>query len=176
MFQRIAAEARRLPGSSHAVLELGSGPGFLAEAILESVPVHTYTLVDSSAAMHRLARERLAGFSGCAFVTVDFSTADWSFGLGPFDAVVTMQAVHELRHKRRASRLHASLRRLLRAGGLYLVCDHVAGPGGMQDTELYATIDEQALALSAAEFERVRLLDRVGSLALHLAVRTARDT
>ena len=173
LFQRMAEELRGLSGSGLSLLELGSGPGLLAHALLEAVPVQTYTLLDFSDAMHSLARARLVEARNCIYVTADFSKQGWSADLGTFSAVVTLQAVHELRHKRRAKVLHSVVRELLAPGGLYLVCDHFAGLDGMQDTDLYATIEEQALALSRAGFRSVRLLHRVGSLALHRAVRPA---
>jgi len=41
------------------ILDLGSGPGFLAQYILEAIPSAQYTMLDFSQAMHDLARERL---------------------------------------------------------------------------------------------------------------------
>lgn len=171
VFDRMAGELREMaPGSS--VLELGSGPGFLAEALLlHVVAAGSYTLLDFSDAMHDLARGRLAHHaSRCVYVTADFSKPAWSSGLGPFDAIVTVQAVHELRHKRHAPTLHQAVRALLKRGGLYLVCDHFAGPGGMENHDLYATIEEQSEALTRAGFRDVREIHRVGSLVLHRAV------
>lgn len=42
------------------ILELGSGPGFLADHILKNLPLLCYVALDFSNAMHRLARQRLA--------------------------------------------------------------------------------------------------------------------
>jgi hypothetical protein len=60
---------------------------------------------------------------------------------------------------------------LLRADGLYLVCDHVLGPGGMTNGELYMTTFEQAAVLKLAGFSVSVLLEK-GGLVLHCA-RTA---
>jgi SAM-dependent methyltransferase len=47
----------------HQVLELGSGPGFLADYILSRCPaIDEYTLLDFSPAMLQLSRERLRSF------------------------------------------------------------------------------------------------------------------
>jgi cyclopropane fatty-acyl-phospholipid synthase-like methyltransferase len=170
ILERMAKELRDA-GPASSLLELGSGPGFLAEALLESVPVGSYTLLDFSDAMHDLARGRLEHHaSRCVYVTADFSKPAWSAGLGPFDAIVTLQAVHELRHKRHAASLHRAVRALLERGGLYLVCDHFAGAGGMPNHDLYATIEEQAEALTQAGFRDVRQIYCVGSLVLHQGV------
>ncbi len=52
------AKSLSASGSAISVLELGSGPGHLAEQILLRVPVSSYTLLDFSTAMHDLAREQ----------------------------------------------------------------------------------------------------------------------
>jgi cyclopropane fatty-acyl-phospholipid synthase-like methyltransferase len=152
------------------LLELGSGPGFLAEHILKRVPQIFYVALDFSAAMHDLAIERLGSHaSDVRFITRSFREDDWPQGLGQFDYVVTNQAVHELRHKAYAQTLHQQVRSILSPGGSYLVCDHFAGEDGMQNSELFTTVSEQRTALLNAGFSRVEQLMRKGSLVLHLA-------
>ena len=107
------------------ILELGSGPGHLAEAILGSCRVAHYSALDFSEAMHGLARARLKPYlENVDFVTRDFRASDWTDGLGPFDALVTLQAAHELRHKRHLPKLLRESHGLLAADGLFLYCDH----------------------------------------------------
>jgi ubiquinone/menaquinone biosynthesis C-methylase UbiE len=151
------------------VLELGSGPGFLAQHLLSALPNLQLVLLDFSPAMHKLAERRLGALvSRVEFVKRDFKSSSWSDGLGVFDAVVTNQAVHELRHKQHASVLHSQVRTLLRSGGAYLVCDHFAGIGGMSNTELYMTVEEQRSALVSAGFLSVtELLHREGMVLHH---------
>ena len=152
------------------VLELGSGPGFLADQLLSLSSEFDYTALDFSAAMHQLATERL-GDKCChvKFVERSFREPDWGNGLGPYDAVITNQAVHELRHKAHATALHTQVRQVLRAGGLYLVCDHFVGEGGMKNDQLYMTIEEQRDALFAAGFDMVESVLVKGGLVLHRA-------
>jgi len=71
---------------------------------------------------------------------------------------VTNQAVHELRHKSLAPRLHMQVRSILHEGGLYLVNDHFAGPDGMSNDELYMTREEQIEALRVAGFSEIQTL------------------
>jgi len=165
---------RRLADHAHGqarVLELGSGPGFLARYVLEGIPtLPHYVLLDFSPAMHVLASERLGHWSARAsFLERDFKQPGWAEGLGPFDAVITVQAVHELRHKRHATALHAQVRNILAPHGLYLVADHHTGPGGMANDELYMSSLEQEHSLLAAGFGQVELLAELGGLTLHLA-------
>jgi ubiquinone/menaquinone biosynthesis C-methylase UbiE len=154
------------------ILELGSGPGFLAQHLLQTLPKISYVMLDFSAAMHELARARLGKLGLHAeFLERDFKQPDWNDGLGEFDCVVTMQAVHELRHKRHAPGLHACVRELLAPGGFYLMCDHYHGTDGMQNDQLYMSIDEQKTALSAAEFSPVTLLMQKGGMTLYRAAK-----
>src|SRR5262245_21595360 len=58
------------------VLELGSGPGHLAEQVLQRCAVRRYVALDFSAAMHDLARTRLHPFlERVEFMRRDFRDA-----------------------------------------------------------------------------------------------------
>lgn len=82
---------------------------------------------------------------------------------------MTLQAVHELRHKTHTSELHSSVRRLLRKDGTYLVCDHFIGRGGMTNTDLYMTVEEQYSTLKNAGFKNVQCVLQKDGLVLHRA-------
>ncbi len=170
-FARFASEIEACSPRVRRVLELGSGPGFLAEHLLAALPDLHCVLLDFSAAMHELARRRLGPLAVRAeFVEHSFKQADWTGGLGPFECVVTMQAVHELRHKRYAPDLHTRVRELLSPSGVYLVCDHFVGEDGMSNDQLFMSIAEQRDALLAAGFSRVEQLMVEESLVLHRAM------
>jgi predicted methyltransferase len=169
-FQRFVEELQLLAVSPLQILELGSGPGFLARCILDAIPSAEYAMLDFSPAMHRLARERMTPHLGrTRQLLVNFKDVGWTIGLGQFDAVVTHQAVHELRHKKHAATLHRSARTLLRPHGVYLVCDHYVGGDGMSNASLYMSIDEQRAALEAAGFISVERLLEMKGLVLHRA-------
>ncbi|MEJ6004641.1 class I SAM-dependent methyltransferase [Paucibacter sp. AS339] len=158
------------PARRRRVLELGSGPGFLAQHLLQALPELDYVALDFSPAMHSLARERLGDLSQrVQFIERSFKDPDWAQGLGSFDHVLTHQAVHELRHKRYAPALHRQVMALLKPGGDYLVCDHWAGAGGMSNDQLYMTVEEQVAALREAGFGIVEPVLIKGGLALHRA-------
>ena len=170
-FAQFAAEISALPQQARRVLELGSGPGFLAEHLLTSVADLSYVLLDFSASMHQLAKARLGSFGAqVQFVERSFKQDNWPEGLGQFKCVVTHQAVHELRHKRYATHLHAQVRSLLTRGGSYLVCDHFFGEGGMKNNQLYMSIEEQRQALLAGGFQSVKQVKLEGGLVLHHAI------
>jgi SAM-dependent methyltransferase len=153
--------------SNFRVLELGSGPGFLAQHLLKALPTIDYVALDFSAAMHTLARERLGLLaSRVQFVERSFREPDWHQGLGVFDVIVTHQAVHELRHKKYASTLHRQARELLTANGSYLMCDHFYGGGGMKHDQLYMSLDEQREALHEGGFTKIEQILCRGGLCL----------
>lgn len=157
-------------GGAHRVLELGSGPGFLAAHLLNSLPEIEYVALDFSPAMHQLAAARLdSDARRVTFVERNFRDPAWRDGIGLFDHVVTNQAVHELRHKRHARLLHAQVREVLQPGGRYLVCDHFAGEGGMKNDQLYMSIDEQRVALKDAGFDCVVPVLLKGGMLLYCA-------
>jgi SAM-dependent methyltransferase len=169
-FDRFAAEVAACGVTVQRILELGSGPGFLADRLLRSNATCRYVAVDFSDAMHALAIKRLGPLAPRVdFLQRDFRAPDWFEGLGQFEAIVSHQAIHELRHRQHAKSLHAQVRPLLAPGGIYLVCDHFAGAGGMQDHALYMPAEDQRQALLDAGFVRADLLLQEGGLALHRA-------
>lgn len=169
-FAAFAAAIRTSNCPVQRILELGSGPGFLAEHLLGAFPMVDYVALDFSAAMHELAAKRLGDLATrVEFVERSFREAEWTNGLGQFDCIVTNQAVHELRHKRYATALHQQAKSLLKAGGLYLVCDHFIGEGGMKNDQLFMTVDEQHAALMNAGFSKVQQVLLKGGLVLHCA-------
>lgn len=169
-FAAIATHLRSPGTEPWTILELGSGPGFLASYLLEALPTVRMELLDFSSPMHKLAGKRLGVLiDRVKFVERDFKKQNWIRGLGPYDAVVTLQAVHELRHKRHAEKLHREVKKVLKADGQYLVCDHYIGDNGMKNDQLFMTVDEQRSSLASAGFNVTDILIK-GGRALYLAV------
>jgi phospholipid N-methyltransferase len=160
---------------SARVLELGSGPGLLAHCVLQRCPhLKSYTLLDFSGPMLALSRERLAAFPAASCVLASFKSEDWTQRVaGPFDCVVSMQAVHELRHKRHAPRLYEQIHDVLAVPGLFMVCDHTPFDDSPRSTALYMTPQEQQGALADAGFVHVHVDLEMGSLVLYVGERVA---
>jgi SAM-dependent methyltransferase len=148
------------------VLELGSGPGQLAREILTHCDVQSYTALDFSPAMHAIAAEHLGELAArVTFVTRDFREPAWPEGLDSFDAIVTLQAAHETRHKKHLVPLLERARTLLVPGGVMLYADHYLTP----ETKLPALLparDDQPLALERAGFVDVQLVYDEADMAL----------
>jgi SAM-dependent methyltransferase len=171
-FAAFADELRWLKPPVSGVLELGSGPGFLACHLLGALPHIHMVLLDFSGAMHELAKQRLGPLmSRVKCLERSLKDPVWNERLTHFDAVVTHQAIHELRHKRYALDLHKQVRAVLRPGGSYLVCDHFFGPDGMNNDQLYMTVDEHRAAIESAGYASVRQVLLKGGLVLHHAYR-----
>ena len=145
------------PRAKLRILELGSGPGQLAREILTHCDVRTYVALDFSPAMHGIAAEHLGELAArVTFVTRDFREAAWPADLGTFDAIVTLQAAHETRHKRHLVPLLERARTAVAPGGVLLYADH------------YLTADTKLPALSLARDEQPLALVRAGFIDVHL--------
>ena len=170
-FSTICSEVGALQKPGIRILELGSGPGFLAEYILSRLQGLDYTLLDFSAAMHELASQRLSDLTGhnIQFLERSFKEYGWTEGIGEFEVVATNQAVHELRHKRYAHEFFIQVRDLLKPGGVLLFCDHYFGEDGMSNDQLYMSRIEQRQALELAGYSVSEILAK-GGRALYKAL------
>ena len=148
------------------ILELGSGPGQLAREILVHCDVHSYAALDFSPAMHEIAAEHLGELaSRVLFVTRDFREPAWPGDLGTFDAIVTLQAAHETRHKRHLVPLLERARTVVAPGGMLLYADHYLTSDAKLPALVHARAD-QSLALERAGFVDVGLRYEEGNMAL----------
>lgn len=157
------------------VLELGSGPGFLAHRVLDRCPsIESYILLDFSEHMLALSRECLVAFPAATFVLGSFKSEDWTRHVeGPFDCVLAMQSVHELRHKRHAIRLYEQVYQVLSAPGLFLICDHLPFDDSPTSKALYMTERQQHQTLATAGFSNVHTELSMNGLVLYAGDRTA---
>jgi SAM-dependent methyltransferase len=176
LFEVFAAEAARIKKGALSVLELGCGPGFLAEALLENCAIARYTLVDFSPQMLDLSRSRLAKFQDrTVFIQADFKKADWTAGIrAGFDLVVSLQAVHELRHASRIPKLYAQLYSLLAPGGTILICDHVNSSSGHEAAH-FMRVEEHLATFKKVGFINAREVCPAADLSLMAAEKPKAD-
>jgi tRNA (cmo5U34)-methyltransferase len=119
-------------GSLH-VLDVGGGYGAFSAEVLSLHPHATVVLHDYSAPMIREARQRLSRFAD----RVDYRMADmaadgWTASLGgPFDAVISALAIHNLDSPDLMRRVYRDLFAIVRPGGCLLNMDLLfpTGPG-----------------------------------------------
>jgi SAM-dependent methyltransferase len=170
-FEAIVSELAALRASR--VLDVGSGPGFLAERVLDGSNVDSYHLFDFSPYMLALSRARLQKAGDRAvFHQGSFLEEGWWRSLpGPYDAIVSMQAIHEVRKGRLIPKLYAELRLLLKDGGIILIADEV-NDSERQEQHLL-TLGEHKAAMLNAGFEKFRLGHAAGDLVLFAANKTS---
>jgi SAM-dependent methyltransferase len=153
LFEAFAAEAARMKKGALSVFELGCGPGFLAEALLKNCDIARYTLVDFSPEMLKLSRNRLTKFKDkTVFIQRNFKEDPWTDAIpAGFDLIVSLQAVHELRHASRIPKLYSQLHNLLAPGGSIMICDHVNSPSGHRAAH-FMTVEEHLATFKKAGF------------------------
>lgn len=123
-FDAFVAELTRLGEPN--VLDIGAGPGFLAEQVLARCAVSSYHLLDFSPLMLELARNRLANFGERVFFhQVDFLEANWWHLLPEknFDAALSLQAIHEVRQAEKIAQLYTGVASLVTDGGKIIIAD-----------------------------------------------------
>jgi SAM-dependent methyltransferase len=173
IFEHFVAIVGAAPIAQTRILELGSGPGFLAEQLLTQCPsISRYTLLDFSEAMLEQSRRRLDGHRDrTEFLRADFKSDTWPrLVTSPVDFVVSLQAVHELRHKRHAARLYAQLAPLLAPRAEVLICDHLpAGAHTARHTVLYMNPEEKLEALTRAGLLDAKVVWSDHNMALYRA-------
>ena len=136
--------------------------------------IESYTLLDFSEHMLGLSRDRLVAFPAATFVPASFKSEDWTRRVeSPFDCVIAMQSVHELRHKRHATLLYEQVYQVLSVPGLLAICDHLPCYGSPTSTALYMTEPEQLQALAAAGFSNGHIELSMNGMVLYLGERTA---
>ncbi len=155
------------------ILDIGSGPGFLAEYILSNCDVDSYHLFDFSPQMLQLSRARLSPFAERArFYEGSFLDDRWWEPLpGPFDAIVSMQAVHEVRDVARLPRLYSEMGLLLADHGLLLIADLVSAEA--EKEEHYVTEETHIAAFNEAGFKDAGRVHAAGDLMMFRASKPA---
>ncbi len=173
MFQCFVSELNQLQPPPRTVLELGSGPGFLAEQILFHCPsVESYYPLDFSGVMHVSGRSRLRQFAErLSSFTPTSGSASWLGAVpGTPDVVVSMEsAVYELRNKHLVPRLYTEIASILAPQGTLLVCDFLPGNQPEEERSLYMQPHEQMTAFAAAGFHERGVRGAQMGLALYRA-------
>ena len=108
-------------GPSDVVLDLGTGPGFVAHALAPDV--RTAVGLDVSPEMARAAAKRAVAKGLENFRIAIGDNHLLPFAAGVFDLVVTRWVMH---HCWAAERVVAEIRRVSRSGGTLVICDSVA--------------------------------------------------
>ncbi len=131
---RLRGIARALPldrGDTVRILDVGGGYGMFTGELLDEWPDAVVVLHDFSIPMTDEARTRLATFGDrVTFHNGDLRDPAWTTGVGgPFDAVVSSIAIHNVRDPAIIRRVYGDIAGLVKSGGTFINVDIVAVPG-----------------------------------------------
>ncbi len=109
------------------ILDLGAGYGALSQFLLGEFPNAKAVCHDGSAEMLKLGRQRLAKLKGrVKFIQCDLSKPGWSKKpKGPFDAVVSSIAIHNVRAHETIRAIYCETFSLVKTGGCFLNLDRM---------------------------------------------------
>jgi tRNA (cmo5U34)-methyltransferase len=143
------------------IVELGSGEGQLAAALLEAFPQSTMTALDGSESMRALTSTRLAPFGDRARVRAfEIASLDWWDVMFGADVVVSSLCLHHLNDAKKRY-LYKAVADRLSPRGAFLIADLIAPMGAAAQKvaadEWDASAQRRADALDRPElFERFR--------------------
>jgi ubiquinone/menaquinone biosynthesis C-methylase UbiE len=160
------------------VLDIGGGYGMLTREVLEAFPQAIVVLQDLSEAMLDQSRGRLAEYAArLRFVRADLRDPGWVDAVGgPFDAVVSSIAIHNVRESDVIRKIYQQVYELVTPGGAFFNLDFVIpdpdptdldeSPDDQGESRSGATVADQLNWLAEAGFQRVELLLQEGNQAL----------
>ena len=121
MMAALLAAAPFAPDEPIKILELGSGEGLLAAALLERFPSASLTALDGSESMRSAIQTRLARFGERARVAAfELPTLDWWDRMFGVDLIVTSLALHHLNDAKKQYFYKAAAERMSPRGALLI--------------------------------------------------------
>lgn len=109
------------------ILELGIGPGFLAEFLLSNLENATYQGLDYSIPMLKIAERRLTVFKDrICFTQADLTNPNWIDGMADSPRiVVSTWALHDLFNEDSIHSVYKNVEKLLAPNGIFLNGDFI---------------------------------------------------
>lgn len=141
----------------NTILELGLGPGFLADFILSKFEDINYIALDFSEEMIQIAEERLGKQAKrCSFIQGDLTKADWSQTIPTQpDIIITTWTLHDLFNKTNIKNAYQEVYSLLPEKGIFLNGDFIKPKGSSFEYEGgRLTIDEHISLLHDVGFKK----------------------
>ena len=127
LFNVILTELQSYMPTYGCIVELGIGPGYLADYILRAMPDIEYCGVDFSAPMVDIARQRLTDHSDhVTYVQADLVKDKWWKDITmPVNAIVSTWTLHDLASQKNVEEVYKSCLRVLQGNGLLLNGDFI---------------------------------------------------
>jgi hypothetical protein len=162
LFDLILAELQARVAPDGLVMELGMGPGYLAEYLLAAMPRLRYCGVDFSRAMLDIAAQRLRDHAS----RIDYRQADlvstswWAEQRLSPGGIVSTWALHDLGSPAHVQTVYIGCAQALDGQGVLLNGDFIKPAGAAQDYEAGRfEIDTHLTMLGRAGFARVDCLE-----------------
>jgi tRNA (cmo5U34)-methyltransferase len=119
-----AAALELIPSHAKLIVDLGAGSGLFSAMLHAGFPQAQLHLIDFSAPMLNLARERLGDSPRITYTLADYTTAALP---SHCDAIVSALSIHHLEDDRKQAIL-PNIFAALRPAGIFINADHIAGP------------------------------------------------
>ena len=161
LFQTIYAELNQWMPANGRILELGIGPGYLAEFLLAKMPHIQYIGLDFSQPMLKLAQDRLAPYpTRLQLIQADLIRDEWWRDLPqPINGIVTTWALHDLGSPQYTAQVYQACHAILPPGGLLLDGDFIKPEQAPQQYEPGRfEIAQHLQLLQQASFQHVECL------------------
>jgi SAM-dependent methyltransferase len=137
LFDMILEQVERLEKPEAGVLELGTGPGYMARHILQRNSSIRYEALDFSDVFLDVARRTLGELaSRVVFTNADLMNQDWPRRIASKpDAIISTWALHDLGGQRAVADVYARCFELLPEGGVLVNGDFIKPDGTTWDYE-----------------------------------------
>lgn len=125
-----------IPGDG-CIVELGMGPGYLADYLLERLPEVSYCGIDFSSPMLDIAGERLKKYSPrVVYTQADLVEDAWEQSVsGPVHAIVSTWALHDLGSPENINTVYERSYRALENNGILVNGDFIKPDAAPQEFE-----------------------------------------
>ena len=127
LFETILQRIREIGGENCHVLELGIGPGYLADYILSRLPNISYEGLDFSNAMLNIASKRLEKYGNrVVYTQADLTNTSWTERISQAPkAVVSTWALHDLFSSKNIEFVYRKTKSILQPNGVLLNGDFI---------------------------------------------------
>ena len=118
-----AVRAAECTNPRPAILDIGAGTGLLSALVIQKYPDASLTLLDLSASMLSLAKERFADRNNVRYIAGDYCSVDFA---GRYDLICSALSIHHLTHEDKQG-LYQRIYNALNPGGIFVNADQAAG-------------------------------------------------
>ncbi len=137
LFELILSQLEETLPADGSIVELGIGPGYLANFLLQRMPKISYCGIDFSLPMLEIAQKRLQKFtSRVKYIQVDLVEDSWEERVSkPSHAIVSTWALHDLGSSENIDTVYRRSYGILANNGILINGDFIKPVGALQKFE-----------------------------------------